>query len=251
MIAGEGACLVCGQPLEYSTHPVEMECFFCHQKVQSYARCSGGHFICDKCHAQLGSNSALSICLRSASKNPVGILQEMMADPHVHMHGPEHHVMVGCALITAAHNAGASFDLRMALLEMNARGGNYPGGACGFWGACGAAVSVGMAISIMTGATPLSGKAWGLANSGTAQALKAIGAIGGPRCCKRNSFTAIREAAPFFAGRLGIRLEMPEKIACAYSPENQQCLRKACPYYQEQPLRNSSAFALKPMNALH
>jgi len=120
MIAGEGACLVCGQPLEYATHPVEMECFFCHQKVQSYARCAKGHFICDKCHAQLGSNSALSICLRSASKNPVGILQEMMADPHVHMHGPEHHIMVGCALITAAHNAGASFDAKeiSELLEL-------------------------------------------------------------------------------------------------------------------------------------
>ena len=31
----------------------------------------------------------------------------MMADPYVHMHGPEHHVLVGMALLTAVHNAGA------------------------------------------------------------------------------------------------------------------------------------------------
>jgi hypothetical protein len=29
----------------------------------------------------------------------------LMAMPFCHMHGPEHHVMVGAALLTAYHNA--------------------------------------------------------------------------------------------------------------------------------------------------
>lgn len=78
------------------------------------------------------------------------------------MHGPEHHVMVGSALLTAYKNAGGEIDLVKALSEMQARGKKVPGGACGFWGACGAGVSAGMFVSIVTGSTPLTNEAWGL-----------------------------------------------------------------------------------------
>ena len=51
------------------------------------------------------------------------------------MHGPEHHVMVGSALLAAYKNAGGEIDLPEALLEMMNRGKAVPGGVCGFWGA--------------------------------------------------------------------------------------------------------------------
>ena len=57
------------------------------------------------------------------------------------MHGPEHHIMVGAALLTAYKNAGGEIDLQQALVEMMSRGRSVPGGACGFWGACGAGIS--------------------------------------------------------------------------------------------------------------
>ena len=38
------------------------------------------------------------------------------------MHGPEHHVMVGSALLVAYKNAGGEIDLPEALLEMMNRG---------------------------------------------------------------------------------------------------------------------------------
>ena len=79
-----------------------------------------------------------------------------MAQPAVHMHGPEHHILVGSAIISTFHNCGGDVDLNAALDEMKNRGEQAPGGICGFWGCCGAAVSCGMAISIITGATPLS-----------------------------------------------------------------------------------------------
>lgn len=71
------------------------------------------------------------------------------------MHGPEHHVMVGSALLAAYHNAGGEVELEKALKEMYKRGKSVPDGACGFWGVCGAGVSTGMFLSIITKSTPL------------------------------------------------------------------------------------------------
>ena len=115
----------------------------------------------------------------------------MMDLPFCHMHGPEHHVMVGAALLTAYKNAGGQLDLEKALGEMYSRGKEVPGGACGFWGACGAGISAGQFLSIATASTPLSVEPWSLSNQMTARALDQIGKAGGPRCCKRDSFLAI------------------------------------------------------------
>ena len=41
------------------------------------------------------------------------------------MHGPEHHVMVGAALLTAYKNAGGDIDLHSALIEMLNRGKKF------------------------------------------------------------------------------------------------------------------------------
>ena len=232
MSRDQGACLVCGQPLQYYEQEREMTCARCGKHFLSRASCESGHYICDSCHAERGVEVILEHCRKSSSKNPIELVQEMMDSPYIYMHGNEHHIMVGAALITAYCNAGGEVDLEAALEEMRSRGGAYPGGSCGFWGCCGAAVSAGMFLSIVTGTTPLSGRSWGLANRITARALEEIGALGGPRCCKRNSFTAIRAAVQFVREELGMELELPEQIQCRWSPENQQCIRRRCPYYQ-------------------
>ena len=118
----------------------------------------------------------------------------------------------------------------LALEEMARRGGQVPGGICGFWGCCGAAVSCGIFVSILTGSTPLKTEEWRLSNQMTAAALEAIGALGGPRCCKRDSFTAVRTAVPFVRERFGVELELPETIRCGFSPLNAECLHERCPY---------------------
>lgn len=66
----------------------------------------------------------------------------------------------------------------------------------------------------------------------TSRALGAVAELGGPRCCKRDSFTAAKEAVVFVKEKLGVEMELPEKITCSFSGENQQCLRKHCPYYR-------------------
>lgn len=142
-------------------------------------------------------------CLSETSKNPVEILRNLMALPGIPMHGPVHHVLVGSALLTAFRNGGGKVDLPKALAEMRVRGEQVPGGACGRWGACGAAISTGTFVSIVTGATPMATDAWGLSNRMTASALEAIGRVGGPRCCKRDSYLALLQAVEFSREHLG------------------------------------------------
>ena len=237
MTRGEGACLVCGKPLIYLKKAEEMECSFCHKKYKSYAACEDGHFVCDDCHEEKGIRIILETCAGSTCKNPITLMQDLMENPYLYMHGPEHHVLVGAALLTAYRNCGGAIDLAASLSEMRERGSSYPGGACGLWGCCGAAVSAGMFFSIVTQATPLTGKSWGLSNQITAQALGAIAKLGGPRCCKRNSFTAVKEAVLFTEHHLGIRMELPDQIQCGFWAENQQCLKHHCPYYPYAPER--------------
>ena len=221
-------CLICKAPLEYLQEDIEMECELCHKREKSKTRCINGHYVCNECH-MLGIDSLVGLCMSQTSKDPVEILNEMMALPFCHMHGPEHHIMVGMALLTAYKNSGGELDLKKALIEMNSRGRSVPGGACGFWGACGAGISAGMFISIVTGSTPLGQENFGLSHKMTASALGAIGEIGGPRCCKRDSYLSILQAVDFVKENLGISMEQP-KIKCSYSSQNNQCIGKRCPF---------------------
>ena len=223
-------CLICKAPLVYLNEDAEMTCAICGRTERSKARCTAGHYVCDDCHTQ-GIDAIFGVCLASQSKNPIEILNGLMALPFSHMHGPEHHTMVGAALLTAYRNAGGEIDLEKALVEMRSRGKNVPGGICGFWGACGAGISSGIFISIATGSTPLAEAPFGLSNKMTARSLNAIGTVGGPRCCKRDSYLSILQAVDFVKEHLGVEMEKGG-IVCAYSAQNNQCIHARCPFFK-------------------
>ena len=153
---GEGACLMCGKPIVYYEKSRRMECAMCHRQFECHAGCEDGHYVCDECHGAKGIEALLEGCKNSTSKNPVEIMQRLMEDPYIYMHGPEHHVMVGAALITAYYNSGgfaadkgardkttedrasagdknAMYSERevfgTALEEIKSRGSEYPGGS--------------------------------------------------------------------------------------------------------------------------
>lgn len=199
-----------------------------HKKAMSKTRCVNGHYVCDECHSK-GVETILSICLAPTSINPVMILESLMDAPFCHMHGPEHHALVGASPLTAYANSGGEINLWDAFLELLSRGNQVPGGACGFWGACGTAISTGMFMSIITGSTPLAEKAFGLANQMTSRALAAIGEIGGPRCCKRDSYISIREVVSFVSEKIGSQMKSSEVI-CDHSSQNNQWLGGRCPF---------------------
>ncbi len=223
-------CLICKGALTYLDKDVTMECSLCHKSFSSKTRCVHGHYVCDACHTS-GMDRVVGICLQETSKNPIEIILKLMRQPFCHMHGPEHHVLVGAALLTAYKNAGGAIVLDSALEEMVQRGRKVPGGACGFWGACGAGISSGMFVSIIAGATPLKIEPWGLANQMTAKALERIGAIGGPRCCKRDSWLAVLAAIDFVAEHFDVQMEKSD-IVCAFSSKNNQCIGKRCLFSQ-------------------
>ena len=222
-------CLLCKAPLEYLETDIEMMCALCGKKELSKTRCVNGHYVCSECHTK-GIDAIVGICLNSDSGDPVAILRQMMAQPFCHMHGPEHHIMVGAALLTAFKNAGGELDLAAALPEMLRRGKGVPGGACGFWGACGAGISAGMFVSILSKASPLTKESWGLSNRMTSKALGRIGEIGGPRCCKRNSYLSVLAAVDFAKEHFGVEMERPE-VVCIHSSLNNQCIGRRCPFY--------------------
>ncbi len=221
-------CLICKAPLEYLEKDILMECEICHKKENSKTRCINDHYVCNDCHTQ-GLDSIIGLCLKETTKNPIAIIEKMMSLPFCHMHGPEHHVMVGTALLTAYKNAGGDIDLHSSLTEMMNRGKSVPGGACGFWGACGAGISTGMFISIISKSTPLTNEPFALSHKMTAKSLGHIGEIGGPRCCKRNSFLSIHAAVDFVKDYFGIEMEKQE-IVCSFSSQNNQCIGKRCPF---------------------
>ena len=183
-----------------------MECAVCRKRENSRTRCRNGHYVCNECHMK-GMDVLIGLCLKERSKNPLDIIEKMMDQPFCHMHGPEHHVMVGAALLTAYRNAGGDIELEEALTEMQSRGKSVPGGACGFWGACGAGISTGMFVSILSKSTPLTKEPFALSHLMTAKALEEIGLIGGPRCCKRDSYLSILAAVDFVQEHFGISME--------------------------------------------
>ena len=221
-------CLVCNAPLQYLVEDELMECAICQKAELSKTRCVNGHYVCSDCHTQ-GMDSIFGLCLSVTSSDPLKIIEKMMSMPFCHMHGPEHHVMVGASLLTAYKNAGGTIDLEKALPEIYQRGKAVPGGACGFWGACGAGVSTGQFMAIVTESTPLTVKPWSLSNRMTAKALDEIGEHGGPRCCKRDSYLSILAAIDFTAEHLGVQMEKSMPV-CTRSHQNNQCIGKCCPF---------------------
>ena len=224
-------CLICGKPLEYLDNDILMECVLCHKKEPSKTRCIKGHYVCNDCHTA-GMDSIISLCMTETSKDPIAILEKMMSQSFCHMHGPEHHVLVGAALLTAYNNSVADtmkIDLQSGLLEVMSRGRQVPGGACGYMGACGAAISTGIFMSVVTRNTPLSTETWQLCNLCTARALEQVALNGGPRCCKRDSYLSILTAIDFVKEQLDVEMEKPE-VKCSRSRLNNQCIGKKCPF---------------------
>lgn len=222
-------CIICKAPLEYFNECITAECEICGKQEVTRALCVNKHYVCNECHTK-GVDVIKNVCLNETSKNPFKILNKLMSEPFCHMHGPEHHIMVGASLLTAYKNSGGKINLSNALNEMIKRGKSVPGGTCGFWGACGAGISTGIFISIISGSTPLSDKPYALSNLMTSNSLAEIGKIGGSRCCKRNSFLSVLTAIDYAANHFGIVMEKTD-IKCTYSSKNNQCIKNRCPFH--------------------
>lgn len=175
----------------------------------------------------------IAFCLQANSKNPVDIFNQIAREDFIRIHGPEHHILDGAAVLTAYYNAGGKLNLSNGLKELVKRGLQMPGATCGQWGVCGAVSSIGAAMSIIDGTGPLStDDTWGRHMKFTSKALYALAEVGGPRCCKRDAFLSFQEAIAFINENYDVTLENGE-IKCTYSNQNMQCIKGRCPFYKK------------------
>ena len=175
----------------------------------------------------------LAACAQEKSKNPVEIFCNVAKQDFVRIHGPEHHVLDGAALLTAFYNAGGQIDLQTSLEELMRRGLQMPGATCGMWGVCGAVSSLGAALSIIDGTGPLSEDAsWGKHMEFTSKALHSLSQVGGPRCCKRDAFLSFQNAIRYVNENYDLVLEEGD-IQCHFNGENAQCIKEKCPFYNK------------------
>jgi hypothetical protein len=170
-------------------------------------------------------------CLKTDKRNPYIIANEIMQMPEISMRGPEHHVLIGSALLSAYYNSGGKIDLPEALEKMCQRGGQVPRGVCGNWGNCGSGISAGIFMSIITEHLPNMDNGWRLSNLLTSQCLRDIAEMGGTLCCKRDGLIAINNAVKFVAEHFEINMEIPEKMECFFAHMSNECPKEECPFY--------------------
>ena len=227
-------CLICGDELVYDKESTKHECLYCKQACDSNVACRNGHYVCDKCHSLPSMDLIENYCNSSKLDNPLELALTLMRNPRVKMHGPEHHFLVPAVLVAAYYNSKKEYCTKATKLRMaKKRSSNILGGFCGFYGDCGAAVGTGIFISLITDATPLSVVEWKLANLVTANSLLTIAEHGGPRCCKRNTYLALKVAVEFLREKLGVFLEAKEGLDCEFSVLNKECLQQNCPFYHQ------------------
>lgn len=68
------------------------------------------------------SKRIITMCLQETSKNPIEIFYKIAEQDFIRMHGPEHHILDGAALLTAFYNAGGNVALPQSLEELMRRG---------------------------------------------------------------------------------------------------------------------------------
>ena len=92
-------------------------------------------------------------------------------------------------------------------------------------------MSIGAALAIIDKTGPLStDDSWGSHMQYTSAALNDLSRIGGPRCCKRDAYTAMQVAVDYVNNRYPVQLST-HKIICDFYPQNAQCLGGKCPYH--------------------
>lgn len=222
-------CVFCGHELSYLPSPIELECAVCHKLVYSLVHCPEGHYICDDCHAKGGMDFIEAFCTNSKSTEVIEMAEQIMQNKGIKMHGPEHHFIVPAVLLTAVYNLKGEKDkIPTAVKEARRRASFVPGGFCGSHGSCGAGIGSGIFLSIFTGASPLSGREWQLSNMLTSECLLEIAKMGGPRCCKRDTFISLGKSIAFLSEHFDIHLPKKETIHCDFHQFNRQCLDSAC-----------------------
>ncbi len=226
-------CLICSKELIYLSNPELMKCSYCGSEHFETVKCPSGHFICNTCHSSGANDLIIKFCRNTTLTDPIEMANLLMKHPELKMHGPEHHFLVPAVLLASWYNLKDEPETKRRKLELGRqRSEKIPGGFCGSHGNCGAGVGTGIFFSIITETTPLSGKTWQQSNMITGTCLVEIAKKGGPRCCKRDTYTAIIHTVDFVKENLGITIPATREVICRFHANNKQCLGTKCEYFR-------------------
>ncbi len=223
-------CMVCGAPLEYLEVPRTAHCEYCRGQFETQTACRDGHVVCDACHAADALSVIEHLCVATTETDMIALFDQIRAHPLVPIHGPEHHAMIPAIMVTTYRNSGGELRedaLKTALI----RGGQVPGGFCGFAGGCGAGLGIGIGFSLLLGATPLTAKARQQALRATSSALAVLGEQPAARCCQRDGILALQRAAEISKTLLPIPLKAALATLCKQVSKNAECLGRTCQFY--------------------
>ncbi len=223
-------CMVCGEELLYLETDETMSCHYCGETLPANARCSAGHFVCDRCHSSDAVEIIERVCLGSREKDAVALMQSVRSHPQFRIHGPEHHALVPAAILAALRNAGYGVSDEQIRTGIQ-RGQTVAGGACAFLGACGAALGAGIAFSVLMGANPYHGDRRQAVQQMTGIVLGKISSYRAPRCCQRDSWLALRAASKLLREDLDFELTVDHVITCEQFQENRECIHGQCPLW--------------------
>lgn len=169
-------------------------------------------------------------CLQSTQTNPLALALELMQQDFVRMHGPEHHYLTAAALATAYGNKTGKNSAEM-LEKLQKRCMAILPAVCAHYGACGDVQGAGAFISVLIGATHLSGEEWRTVNEMTLACQEQIAQFKGPRCCKRTTMATLVAAMKFLNEKWELDFETDEAVQCIFTSNNPECHRTECRYY--------------------
>jgi len=221
-------CMVCGAPLVYRSEGSMQTCAYCGQEENANAVCEEGHFVCDTCHAAGAVAVIEHLCRTSKETDMLALMQTIRKHPSVPMHGPEYHGLVPGVILATYRNRGG--NLPPGYLETGIRrGAKVMGGSCAFTGTCGAAAGVGIAFSLLMDANPLTPTERQRVMQAVNQVGEAIAQYPAARCCQRDVWTALCQAAQLSKTLLPVTLCADRHFPCEQFSRNRQCMGKACP----------------------
>ncbi len=226
----ETGCLICGSPLVYLAALEDKACARCGSVKPANAVCEEGHFVCDVCHVRDPKELIRTICTNTRETDMIRLLQKVRSDSRFPIHGPEHHALVPAVILATYRNLGGEITESDILTGIE-RGLSIPGGSCGFMGICGAAVGVGIAFSIILGANPLTPRPRQAVQRVLSEIIGVLAGQEAARCCRRECFLCLREAARLSEDFLPVSLRADEVSPCEQYRANAECSREGCPLF--------------------
>jgi hypothetical protein len=223
-------CMVCGSPLVYFAEEAELKCYYCSETKAANAHCEAGHFVCDGCHARDHVGFIRTFCRNTEEVDPIAIFSEMRRSHLFPLHGPEHHALVPAAFLTAYRNQFGEPPMGRVEAAIQ-RGANLPGGTCAYWGGCAAALGIGVAYAAILRATPLSHEERGTVQTVVSTILSMLGKFDTPRCCRRESYLALRVGCELSRSYLPHALDCGPLPPCDQMALNRECLGAGCPLH--------------------